>query len=82
MLIFEYQCRDCFSVFEHQLSEKICCVSCGKQNTDRIDATFFAPHKEFCPHIRNNGNLSAIVTDGSNLCSGCSGTIKTCSFLT
>gem|GEM_PF-3102158 len=47
MPIFQYKCRDCFSVAELMIGrvadeKKICCLECGKKDVVRLNAPFFA----------------------------------------
>lgn len=54
MLIFEYQCADCMSVFEHLFSgkvnvEDVACISCGSSDINRLKKVLLSPNKNFCP---------------------------------
>jgi putative FmdB family regulatory protein len=50
MLIFEYQCESCSSVFELMNGTSLAkCMSCDSSDVKRVKSTIFAPNKNFCP---------------------------------
>lgn len=50
MPIFEFQCNDCFSVFEclYSVKNKAKCVFCEGNNLERVRKSLFSPNKGFC----------------------------------
>ena len=81
MPVFQFQCQDCFAIFDHMFGIKIYdninCVNCGTENINRLNETVFYPNKNFCPHDKelNLDNLtkqmSGIMVDKSQKCGGC-----------
>ena len=54
MLIFEYKCDECLSVFECSNGVgSVACVSCGSSDVKRVDSMLFSPKKDFCPRERS-----------------------------
>ncbi len=50
VLILEYKCRGCLSVFESSGNVgSAVCVMCGGADVKRTDSMFFSPKKDFCP---------------------------------
>ncbi len=54
MLIFEYKCDECLSVFECSNSiDSVACLSCGGNKVSRTNSMLFSPKKDFCPRERS-----------------------------
>ncbi len=50
MLIFEYQCRSCSSIFEFMNGLSVTkCMSCESSDVERVTSMIFIPNKKFCP---------------------------------
>ncbi len=88
MLIFQYKCEDCSSIFEHLAATlfklDLACVACGSQDILRADDVCFYPNKVFCPHtgkveVENvKKQLGHIMINKQQSCTGCSGSKKKC----
>jgi hypothetical protein len=81
MLVIQYQCNGCASIFEQlsSASSELSCLNCGAEEAriGRLLNTYFYPNKTFCPHDKLldpqqlKTELSDILADDSLRCGGC-----------
>ncbi len=50
MLIFEYKCQNCLSIFDHAIlnGEKPTCINCKSENLKKNIDLIYKPNKVFC----------------------------------
>lgn len=81
MLVLQYKCGDCASLFECLYGAlkgaEVTCISCGSSDVERSDEVPFYPNKTFCPHDKElemdslKYELKDIMKDKSQRCGGC-----------
>jgi len=79
MLIFEYSCRDCNSIFKALSASNSVCMNCDGKDVDRVFDIFFKPNKGFCPKEKplkidrdTAVLLGEFINDDDKKCGGCS----------
>jgi len=53
MIIFQYKCSDCLSIFEAANFTgglAVSCVNCNSKRTEKNNSINFSPKKTYCPH--------------------------------
>lgn len=81
MAIFQFKCGNCSAIFDHLISSPdfsgISCMTCGDENISRVEATYFYPNKNFCPHDKVldsdklKSQLGNIMDNTTQRCGGC-----------
>lgn len=79
MIIFEFSCSDCNSIFKSSLNADVLCMNCGGGSVERVFKVFFTPNKEFCPKekkVKIDRDIAVLlgefINDDEKKCGGCS----------